>query len=128
NTFLPDASSVISASSQFGLSGTVNLNSPIRNLSGALVPLKQSYLSGAVLSNQRCAARMAEGQVSTFIVTEHEGLPQEPGGLLSNFSIEHGGDVSFESVEQVLVASVRPSFFTPLSYEQQIWRDKSCRR
>ena len=128
NTFLPDASSVVSASSQFGLSGTVNITSPIQNLSGTLVPLKQSYLSGTVLSNQRCAARLAEGQVSTFIVTEQDGLPQEPGGLLSSLSTEHDGGVSLESVKQVLVASVRPSFFTPLSYEQRVWTDESCRR
>jgi large exoprotein involved in heme utilization and adhesion len=128
NTFLSDASSLVSASSQFGLSGTVNISSPTQALSGALVPLKQNYLSGAMLLNQRCAARTAEGQVSTFIVTEHEGLPQEPGGLLSSLSIEHDGGVSFESVEQVLMASVRPSFFTPMSYEQRIWTDESCRR
>jgi large exoprotein involved in heme utilization and adhesion len=128
NTFLPDASSLVSASSQFGLSGTVTITSPTQALSGALVPLKQSYLSGSALSNQRCAARLMEGRVSTFIITDQEGLPQEPGGLLSSLSIEHDGGVSFESAEQVLVASVRPAFFAPLSYEQRISSDETCRR
>jgi filamentous hemagglutinin family protein len=126
NTFLPDASSVISASSQFGLSGTVNINSPTQALSGALVPLKQNYLSGNTLSNQRCAARLAEGRVSSFVITEQDGLPQEPGGLLSSYSSDTMG-LAFESVDRVLLASVRPSFI-PLSFEQRIHTDEICRR
>ena len=129
NTFLPDASSLVSASSQFGLSGTVNIHSPVQNLSGALVPLKQSYLSGNTLSNQRCVARMAEGQVSTFVITEQDGLPQEPGGLLSSIPIEHDGGIALEPAKQLLVASMRPFSITPLAYEKQrVWTDESCRR
>ncbi len=82
NTFLPDANSLVSASSQFGLSGTVSIQAPLQNLSGALVPLRADYLRSAALLGQRCAARGADAPVSTFLVTEHEGLPQEPGGVL----------------------------------------------
>lgn len=80
--FLADARSTISASSQFGLSGTVNFNSPTQYLGRALVPVKQNVLTAKPLLNQLCAARLAEGLVSTFVVMEHEGLPAEPGGLL----------------------------------------------
>jgi large exoprotein involved in heme utilization and adhesion len=128
--FLRDARSVVSASSQFGVNGTVNINSPSQNLSGALVPLEQSFLSGNTLSNQRCAARMAQGQISTFIVTEREGLPQEPGGMLLSSLVETDGTAASETLEPIRVASVSQSSFTPLTPEpvQFTWTDDTCRR
>jgi large exoprotein involved in heme utilization and adhesion len=128
--FLADALSTISASSQFGVSGTVNFNSPVQNLSGALVPLKQSFLSGSTLLNQRCAAKVAEGQFSTFVVTEREGLPQEPGGILSSSLMEDEGAVVSEAAEPIRVASVSRSFFTPLTLQpvQITWTDDTCHR
>jgi filamentous hemagglutinin family protein len=127
---LRDARSTISASSEFGVNGTVNINSPAQNLSGALVPLEQSFLSGNTISNQRCAARMAQGQISTFIVTEREGLPQEPGGMLMSSLVEIDGTASSETIEPIRVASVSQSFFTPLTSEpvQLTWTDNTCRR
>jgi filamentous hemagglutinin family protein len=127
---LADPRSTISASSEFGVSGTVNINSPTQNLSGALVPLEQSFLSGNTLSNQRCAARMAEGQISTFIVTEHEGLPQEPGGMLLSGLVETDGTAASETLEPIRVASVSHPPFTPLSPEpvQLTWSHDTCRR
>ena len=127
---LTDARSQISASSQFGVSGTVNFNSPAQNLSGALVPLEQSFLSGNTISNQRCAARMAQGQISTFVVTEHEGLPQEPGGMLLSGLVEIDGTAASETIEPMRVASVSQPPFTPLTPEPvQLTRtDDTCRR
>jgi filamentous hemagglutinin family protein len=125
-----DARSTISASSEFGVSGTVNINSPTQNLSGALVPLEQNFLSGSTLSNQRCAARMAEGQISTFIVTEHEGLPQEPGGMLLSGLVETDGTAASETFEPIRVASGSQPPFTPLTPEpvQLMWSHDTCRR
>ena len=127
---LQDARSTISASSQFGVSGTVNFNSPAQNLSGALVPLEQSFLSGNTISNQRCAARMAEGQISTFIVTEREGLPQEPGGMLMSSLVENDGTAVSETIEPTRVASVSHPPFTPLTSDpvQLTWTNDTCRR
>jgi large exoprotein involved in heme utilization and adhesion len=81
-TVLADPSSLISASSQSGPQGTVTIQSPLQNLSGALVPLQQGFLPVTTLNAERCAARMSEGKVSTFVVTLREGLPPEPGGPL----------------------------------------------
>lgn len=129
NTFLSDASSVVSASSQFGLSGTVNINSPVQNLSGALVPLMQSFLSGNVLLNQRCAARMSGAGTSTFIVAEREGLPQEPGEVLTSPLWEGDGSLAIgEHSEPMVVASVRPTYSSPMMGSLPLLiREQGCR-
>jgi hypothetical protein len=82
-TFLVDPSSSVSASSTGGgINGTVDIRATVQNLSGALVPLQQDFLAGGSLVAQRCAARMAEGQVSSFVLAGREGLPAEPDGSL----------------------------------------------
>lgn len=74
----------MSASSQLGVSGTVNIQSPVQNFSSSLVPLQKNFQSAAALLAQRCAARAAGGQVSTFVMAGREGLPAEPGGFLTS--------------------------------------------
>jgi large exoprotein involved in heme utilization and adhesion len=82
--FLADPSSVVSASSQQGPQGTVNIQSPVQNLGEQLTPLTQQFSSAAALLAQRCAARVADGKFSTFVVAGREGLPMEPGGFLAS--------------------------------------------
>ena len=82
--FLADPSSVVSASSQQGPQGTVNIQSPVQNLGEQLTPLSQQFSSAAALLAQRCAARVADGKFSTFVVAGREGLPAEPGGFLAS--------------------------------------------
>jgi hypothetical protein len=79
--FLADSTSLVDASSQFGLSGTVLIQSPISNLSGSLAPLKQNYLSAAALLRERCATRIQSGKASSFTSRGRDGLPAAPGGL-----------------------------------------------
>ncbi len=83
-TFIADPASVVNASSQQGVSGTVNIQSPVQNFSSVLAPLPKSFASAAALLAQRCAARVAGGQVSTFVMAGREGLPAEPGGFLTS--------------------------------------------
>jgi filamentous hemagglutinin family protein len=82
DVFLADYTSLVDASSQFGLSGTVTIQSPISNLSGALAPLTQAYLSAAALLRQPCAARAQSGRSSSFIQRGRDGLPAAPGSLI----------------------------------------------
>jgi large exoprotein involved in heme utilization and adhesion len=81
--FLADQSSLVSASSQFGLNGTVTIQSPTSNLSGSLGTLSSKPNQAQSLLTQRCAA-LANGQASSFVVTGHEQLPADPGGWLSS--------------------------------------------
>ena len=91
--FIADPSTLVSASSQSGPQGTVNIQSPVQNVSGELVVLSQDVSSAAALLGQQCAARVADGKFSTFVVAVREGLPVEPGGFLPSpsFLSELGG-------------------------------------
>jgi filamentous hemagglutinin family protein len=83
NLLLPDTTSVISASSQFGQQGTIVIQSPVSPASGKLVPLGQKPLIATALLSQRCAA-LAGGNASSFTVAGRDSLPAEPGGWVSS--------------------------------------------
>ncbi len=79
--FLADQTSVVDASSQFGRSGTVTIQSPTSQLAGTLATLPQSVRQAAALNTVRCAAQMG-GQASSFVVAGRDTLPAEPGGWM----------------------------------------------
>jgi large exoprotein involved in heme utilization and adhesion len=83
NLLLPDANSVISASSQFGVNGTVTIQSPNAPGGGKIQPLGQSPLLATSLLSQRCAA-LAGGEFSSFTVAGRDSLPTEPGSWLAS--------------------------------------------
>jgi large exoprotein involved in heme utilization and adhesion len=83
NLLLPDANSVISASSQFGVNGTVTIQSPNAPGGGEIIPLSQEPLQATSLLNQRCAA-LAGGEFSSFTVAGRDSLPTEPGSWLAS--------------------------------------------
>jgi len=87
NVFLADPNSLVDASSQLGVSGEVNIQSPLQNIGGELTALSQEFSSAAALLAQQCAARVADGKFSTFVVAAREGLPVEPGGFLASPSL-----------------------------------------
>jgi filamentous hemagglutinin family protein len=79
--FLADPSSIVNASSARGINGTIDIQSPVQNLSGTLSPLPSTLLKIAPLTPQ-CAARAQGGTFSSFTVAGRDGVPVEPGGLL----------------------------------------------
>jgi filamentous hemagglutinin family protein len=81
NLLLPDTTSVISASSQFGQQGNIVIQSPVSPASGKIIPLGQKPLIATALVSQRCAA-LAGGNASSFTVAGRDSLPAEPGGLV----------------------------------------------
>ena len=83
NLLLQDANSAISASSQFGLNGTVTVQSPISQAGGKIQQLGKSPLQATSLLSQRCAA-LAGGEFSSFTVAGRDSLPAEPGSWLSS--------------------------------------------
>jgi large exoprotein involved in heme utilization and adhesion len=80
--FLADPSSVVTASSTLGINGEVNIQAPITNLSGTLVPLPQAFARATALLSSRCAERLQAGNVSTLVVRGRSGVPARPGGVL----------------------------------------------
>jgi large exoprotein involved in heme utilization and adhesion len=104
--FLADSASVISASSQRGVSGTVTIQSPTSNLSGTVGQLVSKLSPPQVLLQNRCVA-LAGGEQSTFLLSGRNTLPAEPGGWLSSpVQMEHWrGEVPEEHVSRLMVRS-----------------------
>lgn len=87
--FLQDTTSLVDASSQFGPSGKVTIQSSISNLSGTVAQLASKPSEIQALLQSRCVA-LAGGEQSTFVVAGRDALPSEPGGWLSSpVSMEH---------------------------------------
>lgn len=59
------------------LNGTVEIQAPVRLLSGTIVPIRP-FFAQATLSSDRCSADPA-GKFSSFTQGKRDGLPQEPG-------------------------------------------------
>jgi large exoprotein involved in heme utilization and adhesion len=87
SAFIADPASNVDASSTLGISGTINIQSPVQNVGGQLTPMPQEFSSAAALLAQQCAARVVDGKFSTFVVAGREGLPVEPGGFLASPSL-----------------------------------------
>jgi filamentous hemagglutinin family protein len=108
--FLADPASIVDASSALGISGTVNIQSPVQNVGGRLTPLSQKFSSAAALLAQRCAARAADGKFSTFVVAGREGLPAEPGGFLASPSWVTGTVSGTISAAEMVPDTLSPLF------------------
>jgi len=108
--FLTDSASLVSASSERGPSGTVTIQSPTSNLSGAVGQLTAKTSPPQVLLQNRCVAKTSSEQ-SSFILAGRDALPADPGGWLSSpVAIEHwtGEDVE-EHASELMVRRTRPN-------------------
>jgi filamentous hemagglutinin family protein len=82
-TFLSDPQSLVDASSDLGISGTVDIQASITNVSGLVSSLSTDFVSATDLLRERCIARIRDGgKYSSFVVGGRDGLPVEPGNLL----------------------------------------------
>jgi large exoprotein involved in heme utilization and adhesion len=79
--FIPSSDSVISATSQLGISGTIAINGPRVDVNGALVVLSSQLSSRAEVLREACAAR-SDRPVSTLATAGRGGLPQDPEATL----------------------------------------------
>ncbi len=79
----PTPLSDITASSEFGFSGTVTLNTPDVDPSRGLAPLLINLVDPTGLIAQTCAPR-GEQRVSSFVATGRGGLPPSPIDPLQN--------------------------------------------
>jgi filamentous hemagglutinin family protein len=95
--FLADPPSQVSASSALNIPGTVDIQAPVTNISGAIAPLPQEFASTAELLRDRCAGRLREGRMSRLVLGGRDGVPSEPGSLLLSPLIQMG---SRENEEQ----------------------------
>ncbi|MDR4498987.1 MAG: filamentous hemagglutinin N-terminal domain-containing protein [Candidatus Scalindua sp.] len=80
--FLADPNSVVSASSEKGINGEVDIRAPVTNISGNRAPLRENYSSAASLLLKACAVRMSGGERSSLVMAGRDGIPFQPGDLL----------------------------------------------
>jgi filamentous hemagglutinin family protein len=83
NVFLADPNSLVDASSALGISGAVDIRSPVSNISGVIGRLPESVLATQALLRAACAARLAESKVSSFVERGRDHIPVGPEELLA---------------------------------------------
>ena len=81
DVFLSTPDSIVSASSRLGIDGTVEIFSPMVDVSSGLVSLPESFLKADDLLPKRCAEK-DEDEASSFHIIGHEGSPPGPDSLL----------------------------------------------
>jgi filamentous hemagglutinin family protein len=81
--------SVVSASSQLGVNGTIIISSPVIDVTNSLVSLPATYRDASGLLSSLCAARLA-GKASSLVVAGRGGLPYNADSYLPVFAL--GGD------------------------------------
>jgi filamentous hemagglutinin family protein len=79
--FVPSSDSIISATSELGISGTVVINGPLVDVNGALVVLSSQLRGRTEVLREACAAR-ADRPISSLIEAGRGGLPQDPEATL----------------------------------------------
>jgi large exoprotein involved in heme utilization and adhesion len=82
NNFIASPDSIVDASSQFGLDGTVIIKSPESDLTSGLTELPESFLNVAALLREPCSARRSINR-SSFIVRGRSAIPPGPMSPLS---------------------------------------------
>ena len=74
--------SVVSASSELGVDGVVDIQSPVTNISGSFAPLPETFVNVSECCPVRCAARLRDGQASSFVMRGRDALPPAPDSVL----------------------------------------------
>jgi filamentous hemagglutinin family protein len=90
--FIASADSIVSASSQLGISGTVEISGPRVDVNGALVVLASQLRGLVAVQREACAVR-AEQPISSLVEAGRGGLPQDPEATLPALYIA-GRDVN----------------------------------
>ena len=73
--YLPSLQSVVSASSEFGLEGSVEIDTPETNVGAGLSILPDNLMEGEVGIADRCALRL-QGETSSFFINGTGGLSE----------------------------------------------------
>jgi filamentous hemagglutinin family protein len=95
----PTPQSDITASSRFGISGTVTLNTPNVDLNRGLVPLASDFTDSTNQIAQTCSPRQ---QQNSFIITGRGGISPDPGEVLNQTALwqEAAGQIGNDTEAQ----------------------------
>ncbi len=79
--YLASPDSVVEASSQLGIAGTIQITSPNSDVGAGLAVLPAKFFDAAAMLRESCAVRSA-GSASSLVVSGRGGLPSSPEGYL----------------------------------------------
>jgi large exoprotein involved in heme utilization and adhesion len=82
-TFFKTPDSEITASSEFGVDGTIAIVAPDTDVTSGITTLPAEVLDATALMRNACSAATAEG--GSFVVSARPGLPVSPDALLAAF-------------------------------------------
>ena len=108
--FIASPDSVLDASSELGIDGTINILSPDEEITSNLVELPAAYLDASGLLRERCSTRHQAATQSSFTVAGRNSLPTTPDSqysLLSSVSdsFSGAGAVTRSSPAQQFIAA-----------------------
>ena len=82
DALLASLESVISASSELGVQGIVEIHSPETDVAGTLASLPETFLEAAALMKERCAARKCGESSGSYVWTGRQGVSWSPDGMI----------------------------------------------
>jgi large exoprotein involved in heme utilization and adhesion len=116
--FIASPDSVLDASSELGINGTINILSPDEEITTNLVELPAAYLDASGLLRERCSTRHQAATQSSFTVAGRDSLPTTPDSqysLLSSVSDSFSGAAALtratSPAQQFIAASLAASTF-----------------
>lgn len=80
--FFSTPDSRVQASSELGIDGTIEIDTPETDISGSITVLPESFLDATLLLQDTCAMRSRVLQ-SSLVVTGKGGMPQSPDDVLA---------------------------------------------
>jgi filamentous hemagglutinin family protein len=82
DVFLTDSNSKISASSDRGIDGSIDIRAAFSYLSENPASMSEDFRSAVELLREPCLARMRGGKYNSLVVNGRDAFPVGPGGLL----------------------------------------------
>ncbi len=113
NGFITDTNTVISASSEQNVDGTVDIQG-LDDLSGSLTAIDPDFASNTALRTNQCARRLLGEGISRFTRAGRDRIPTEPDGLLPSSSARATvADVALRARQQATLLSQGQPRLTP---------------
>lgn len=82
DVYLASLDTVLDASSELGLSGSVDIASPVVELTGAVAPLTSTFDAAETLLHNHCAVHQREEKRASFIAQGRDRITIAPDGIL----------------------------------------------
>ncbi len=92
--FIISTDSLVTASSELGIDGVINIETTDSNVSGGLVVLPSAFHDASGLLMNRCGAARVAARRSSLVLAGRGGVPAGPDGYLSSFEPRGRSDQS----------------------------------